>query len=98
MALVDRLAHDDEVAPIANHAFSAAVWFWAKEDITRQNVIDAFGLTASDETQLDELKAHYQGMSVDDRRVFHSDLEAAGVLLEAGLIPKAKYKNLLGLP
>lgn len=100
MALVDRLAHDggpDATNRIANHSFSAAVYFWAKGDITRQNVIDAFNLDTTDEIQLDELSTFYTELSIEDKQEFHSRLEGAGILLESGLITKTKYKSLLGL-
>ena len=99
MALIDRVFHDDPDPDrhLANHAFSAAVWFWAKGDVTRQNVIDSFNMTVEDEVQLDQLEAHYISLSVDDRRTFHADLESAGILAEGGLITKALYETLLGL-
>jgi hypothetical protein len=97
MALIDRLAHDDGVESIPNHQFSAAVYFWAKGDITRQNVIDGFNLSATDETQLDQLSTFYTGLSAEDKQEFHSRMEAAGSLLETGRITKAFYRGLLGL-
>jgi hypothetical protein len=99
MALIDRIFHDDpdSTRSISNHAFSASVWFWAKGDITRAQVVSAFEMTTDDEIQLDELEAHYISLSVDDRRSFHSDLEGAGVLAEQGFITKVQYKSLLGL-
>ena len=99
MALIDRIFHDDPDGSrhVANHAFSAAVWFWAKGDITRAQVIAAFNMTAGDEVQLDELADHYQALSPQDKRAFHSDLEAAGILAEEELITKTQYKALLGL-
>lgn len=97
MALIDRLAHDEGVASIPNHQFSGAVYFWAKGEITRQNVIDAFNLDATDEVQLDQLSTYYTGLSDADKQEFHSRMEAAGSLLETGLITKTKYQNLLGL-
>lgn len=97
MALIDRLAHDIGTETIANHAFSAAMWFWSRGDVTRAQVIAAFALDATDEVQLDQLSTHYQALTVDRKQEFHSDMEAAGVLLESGLITKAKYKSLLGL-
>ena len=99
MALIDRVFHDDPDSSrwLANHAFSAAIWFWAKGSLTRQNVIDAFSMTAADEVQLDQLQAHYVSLSANDKLAFHSDLEAAGILAEQGLISKAQYAALLGL-
>ncbi len=97
MALIDRLAHDVAAERISNHAFSAAMYFWAKGDITRQNVIDAFNLDATDEIQLDELSTFYTGLSTDDKQEFHSRVEAAGILLEGRHLTKTQYKNLLGM-
>jgi hypothetical protein len=97
MALIDRLAHDAGVVSIHNHRFSAAVWFWSKGDVTRQNVIDAFGLDSTDQVQLDLLRDHYLSLSAEEKLSYHSDLEAAGILLESGLITKIKYASLLGL-
>lgn len=99
MALIDRIFHDDpdSTRNIANHAFSAAIWFWATGKITRAQVIAAFSMTTDDEVQLDMLEAHYISLSVDERRSFHSDVEAAGVLAESGLITKPQYGALLGL-
>jgi hypothetical protein len=99
MALIDRIFRDD-VDPtrwIHNHEFSAAVWFWSKGEITRQDVINSFGLDATDEIQLDELATHYGTLTADEKSEWHSDLEAAGILAESGRITKAKYKSLLGL-
>ena len=99
MALIDRIFHDDSDSTrnIANHAFSAAVWFWATGRITRQDVIDTFNMTTDDEIQLDQLATYYAGLSDADKRAFHSDVEAAGVLAEVAFITKAQYKTLLGL-
>ena len=100
MSLIDRIFHDDpdSTRNITNHAFSAALWFWAKGDITRSQVIAAFNMTTDDEVQLDQLQAHYESLSTQNKKSFHSDVEAAGILAESGLITKAVYRSLLGLP
>jgi hypothetical protein len=98
VALIDRIFRDgDDTDAISNHAFSAAVYFWAKGDLTRAQVITAFGLTATDEVQLDQLQAYYVGLSAEDKQEFHSRLEGAGILAEQGFITQAFYKGLLGL-
>ncbi len=101
MALLDRLFRDnadpDFKDYISNHAFSGAMWFFAKGDITRVQVIAAFDLSATDEVQMDQLITHYQSLSAEDKRAFHSDLESGGVLAEQGLISRTQYKALLGL-
>lgn len=98
MALIDRLDHTaDRDDHIANHSFSAAMYFWAKGEITQAQVIAAFNLQAEDETQLDQLSTFYGTLSTEDKQEFHSRVEAAGILLETGLITQAKYKSLLGM-
>ncbi len=99
MALVDRIFGDEvlTLSPGGNHAFSAAVWFWATGKITRAQVVAAFSFDASDDAQLDELQAFYLSLSANERRSFHSDLEAAGILAENELLTKAQYKSLFGL-
>jgi hypothetical protein len=98
MALIDRLDHStDRDDHIANHSFSAAIYFWAKGEITRAQVISAFSITAGEETQLDQLSTYYGTLSVADKQEFHSRVEAAGILLEGGHITQAKYKSLLGM-
>jgi hypothetical protein len=99
MPLIDRVFHDDPDPTrwVANHSFSATLWFWARGEVTRAQVISAFNMTTEDEVQLDELKAHYDGLPTNEKTRFHSDLEAAGVLAETGLITKTLYKSFLGL-
>lgn len=93
MSLIDKL-YDGE---INQDVFSAGLWFWAKGDITRQNVIDGLGLDVSDEVQLDLLAANYLARSTEDRQIFFSDLEAAILLARNALITKSKFLDLLGL-
>lgn len=99
MALIDRIFHDDPDPDrnIPNHAFSAAVWFWATGKITRAQVIAAFNMTTNDEIQLDMLEAHYMTLTTGEQRSYHSDLEGAGILAEQGFLTKPQYKALLGL-
>lgn len=100
MALIDRIFRDmpnDFEGYIANHEFSAAVWFVATGRVTRAQATAALGLDVTDDPQLDELVAHYAALSIQEKRAFHSDLEAAGVLAEGGKISRTMYKNIFGL-
>jgi hypothetical protein len=99
MALIDKLARDgDPNDPwISYRAFSAGMYFWALGEITRQDVIDAFSLEATDETQLDELASYYTGLSADEKAQFFDRLFNACVLLREGHITRNKFKSLLGL-
>jgi hypothetical protein len=56
MALIDRLLATDSTK-IGVHAFISACGEWDRGKLTRQNVINAFGLTAGDEAELDALAA-----------------------------------------
>jgi hypothetical protein len=103
MALIDKLARDLPLPPngephIANHTFSAAIWFLSKGEITRAQVIAGLGLTPTDEIQLDQISTFYGTLSSAEKGQFHNRVEAAGILLEGGYINRAKYKTLLGLP
>jgi len=100
MALIDRLAREEPEPAngyIANHAFSAALWFLSKGEVTRAQVVAGFGMSASDQTQLDQLITFFGTLSAADKAEFHSRLESAGILLESGFITKTKYRQLLGL-
>lgn len=99
MALIDRIFHDDpdRTRHISNHKWSAALYFWAKGEFTRAEIVTMFSLTAEDEVQLDQLVAFYTGLSTAEKQEFHSRVESAGVLAETGEITKAKYVSLLGM-
>lgn len=99
MALIDRLFHDDpdELRHISNHEWSAALWFWSKGQLTKDQIVSAFNLNTTDQIQLDQLVTHYNGLTSTQKMEFHSDVEAAGILAEGGRITKAMYRAFLGL-
>lgn len=102
MALIDRLARDNPQPPagvdhISNHAWSAAMWFLAKGEITQAQVISAFSLSAEDQIQFQQLVTFYGTLNATDKGQFHNRVESAGVLLEVEYITRAKYKTLLGM-
>lgn len=98
MALIDKIAPDaDGDILVSAHEFSAAMVLRGLNEISRQNVIDAFSLEVSDEAQLDELEAYYTGLSSTNKAAFHGRLEACNIALQGGYITKAKYKTMLGM-
>jgi hypothetical protein len=100
MALVDRLTRlqpEPAEGYISNHAFSAGVYLWGQSIITRAQVVNGLGLTPTDEVQLDQMKAHYDGLTNAKKDAFHGKLEALGILLELAYITPAFYKTQLGL-
>lgn len=80
-----------------NHAYSASLWFLSQGTITRATVVSMFNMTTEDEVQLDEMADYYAGLSTSNKRSYHSDVEAAGILAESGYLTQAQYKTLLGL-
>ncbi|MHA2279805.1 MAG: hypothetical protein ACXAC5_02815 [Promethearchaeota archaeon] len=93
MALIDKLFTNE----VASWTFSAAMWFWAKGDFTRAQVITGLGLETSDEAQLDQLKTNYQALTSEEQKAFLSDLLAASILASEGKINKTQFQNLLNL-
>lgn len=99
MALIDRIFHtdSDENRHISNHAWASALWFFSKGQVNRTQIVNAFNLTVDDQIQLDQLIAHFQGLTVEEKSEFHSNLESAGTLAEEGLISQTLYRSFLGL-
>lgn len=96
MALLDRFGSPGNDS-IASHEFSAACYYWTLGDLTRAQIVAAFEIQPDEEVHLDQLQEFYVSLSVEERRTFHSRLEAALVLLEGGHIPQSTFKSLLGL-
>lgn len=107
--LTDRLlpGPDDpkEVSPdvpfeIAKHDFAAAMGEFEGGYITRQNVIDAFGLETNAITDLDALIDFVQGLpNTTQRKLFIWDLHNVLLLSEAGLAytTRAQLRTRLGI-
>lgn len=94
--LIDRFGSGEE-GGISSHEFSAAVFFWTVGEVTRAEVIAAFEVTLTQETQLDALQTYYGTLSATDKLMFRDRLESALILLEGGKINQTKFKSLLGL-
>ena len=104
MALINRLAQDDGYDSISSHTWSAALWLFAKGELTKSNIIAFFNLDlVNDVPQLDQLIAHYQGLTVSLKAEFHSTLESATIALQAKkndgtpAITKVQYLSMLGM-
>ncbi len=95
--LVQRLAHDPAVESISNHAFSASLYLWGRGKITRAQLVAAFNLTATEELQLNDIKAHFDSLTANEKLAFHGELESLGILLEGQFITQQQYKNLLNV-
>jgi hypothetical protein len=97
MSLYSRIRAGEGAAKIPVHPFSAALGEWAEGQITRQNVIDAFALSAGEQTEIDALAATYASKPSAAAKVGYLwQLERAFILVEAGLYDEAKAKSVLG--
>lgn len=94
MALVDRIGPSGD---ISSHAFSAGIYLVSRGLVTRQQFVTRFGLSPEDETQLDQLVTHYNGLNAENKAAFHGKFESLNILREEEYINLTEYKNLLGL-
>lgn len=112
MSIINKIFHEEE--PVANnHAMAAMLRLWFAGETTRpQTITDIetmltdqqgppYTLTAPEATQLDEWKAHYDGLSPTNAKQDWMDiLEGTLILAEAGAgtyLTKAKFKSINGL-
>jgi len=99
MVLIDRLARDEGLQPgkrIGGHHEAIILLFLLGKG-TRAQAITALGLDPGDETQLDALKTHYDGLTTTAQVEFAICFRGVVDLLSNGLITKAQAKTLLGL-
>jgi hypothetical protein len=94
MALIDRVGPSGD---ISSHSFSAGIYLVTRGIVTRQQLVDRFGLTPQDEVQLDQLAVHYSGLNAENKAAFHGRFESLNILREEEYITLVEYKNLLGL-
>ncbi len=99
--LIDRVFRDnpdpDTANYFPNHQWAAGVWFTATGRYTKDQLIAEFEITVTEEVQLDQLIAHYQGLSNQAKHDFYADVESAGVMAEQGRMTRTKYKSIFGL-
>jgi hypothetical protein len=91
MSLLDRLQHISGFDRIANHRWAAAMYFLVRGEVTRATVISAFNIQPDEENDLDSYKTYYDSLVAEDKLHFHDRVEAAGVLLEGGIIDQSTY-------
>jgi hypothetical protein len=92
MALLDRFSND-----ISVHGFTSAMALWATGDITRQNIIDSWTLTAEDQSDLTKLENFYSGLTNNGKIAFKNKLESVLILYEEDRLTRQQVINLLGL-
>lgn len=79
------------------HELSAIVFLIANGDFTKAQLKTAYGLDATDDQNLDELTAYYQGLTADKKREFHNEVESWGMMVESGKLTMTQLKTHFGL-
>lgn len=101
MGLYQRITATDGTK-IGVHRFGAALRQWAAGELTRQQIIDGFGLEGDDVTQLDALKASYEAMATNNaaniglKVAWLHRMEDVFLLSETGDYTEQKAKTALG--
>ena len=101
MGLYQRI-EPNSVNKISVHRFGAALRQWAAGELVRQQVVDAFALDASDQTDLDALVATYNAMQTNNannaflKAAWLDRMEDVFLLVETGDYTEAKAKSALG--
>jgi hypothetical protein len=100
MALTDRLMHPTNL-PVSGlipvHQFTAGFMLWCNGEVTRNQFLNRFNITASGEINgVDALKAKYDSLGTEIEKIIYIwKLEAAGLFYEDGTITDTKYKTIM---
>ena len=97
MTLLDRVNPDLETRTIDFHSFSSAIFFWIKGDFSRTQFKSVLGLDATDDAQIDQVLAFFQGLTQTEKDRFRDTVESAGILWETGRITESQFKTLIGV-
>ena len=100
MTLEDRIKNPNNppnVDIISVHVFTAGLTLWGAGEVTRQNLIDFFTFDATEQTQIDEIKTKFDGLTNLNKAAFHGTIEAASIAYEEGAITVTKWKSILGI-
>lgn len=101
MALIDHFSQNagnlgSPIERLPAHQFSDSLYFWARGDITRNDVISMWNLQTSDEAQLDEMAAAYNGKGTALAKLdYMFTLEKILRLYEIGKATEAQVKAVL---
>lgn len=98
MGLYERWTDNSETGnKISIHAFGAALSELACGAVVKSQLVAAFSLDASDQTQLDEIIATYQALGTNlEKAQFIGKLEDVMILCESGFYTKSKAASELG--
>lgn len=100
MGLYERITSDgesDSPEKIPVHIFGVALREWARGNITRANVVNAFNLDAGDQTEINAIAAKYAGLPNANAKLdFLTQMEDAFLAAEAGFYDRDTVASRLG--
>ena len=99
MALFNRLIGTEE-PKLSVHAFAAVIFDYVAGEVTRAEIISAFGITAAEEAALDTVLAKVDGLAnATAKKVWCLELENVLILGEGGYryTTQASAANRLGV-
>jgi hypothetical protein len=99
--LLERIARNGGLANgerISGHSMEAALRLYFHGKITRNQIINLFGIPQGMEADFDQFKTKYDSFLLAvERTDWLLDLEACIVSLQLGDLTKAQFNNFLGL-
>jgi hypothetical protein len=105
MALIDRFALNAHSGPGGNglvripaHQFAGAICLLVENDIDKQDIINFFVLTITEQIQLDQMIAHYLALPTNlEKLMYVVKIQSVLPLVEDGSITTAQAAGFLGL-
>lgn len=99
MALQDRIVRkDSEINDISPVVYYSAFYLWVTGNVTGADVAARFSLNATEQTQSQNLKAVYDGLSTNIEKLeYLNRVHAALIAYENLLIDKSELVTTLGL-
>ena len=98
MAFIDRMDHEFSGSEKRNnHLMAAEAWTWMRGENNRGVFVVNMRLDASDDAQLDQLVAHYNGLNNNQKLLFFNDFSSWTVRLELETVTRGDFMSRFGL-
>ncbi len=100
MTLLDRIAREDSLPTnerVGGHLVQNAITIYVHGHVTRNQMINFFNIPGGMLTDFDKFKTKYDSLNTVGKGNWLLDLDSSITLLQAGILNKAKFNNILGL-
>lgn len=102
MSIVAKLAGTEE-PHFSVHEFNAVMLGWLMDDFTSAQSISALEslfdhtLTAAEQTEMTDIRTHFDALSNDGKNHYWHRFEAYALLLQHGVMTESQYRTLMGI-